>query len=41
MSHFNTPIKLVKNQNISIKNADALNLKTRETMISNEPVAFR
>jgi hypothetical protein len=41
MSHFNSPIKLIKNQNTSIKNADALNFKTRETMISNEPVAFR
>jgi hypothetical protein len=40
MSHFDSPIKLIKNQNTSIKNADALNLKMRESMISNEPAAF-
>jgi hypothetical protein len=39
-SHFDSPIKLIKNQNTSIKDADALNLKIRERMISNEPTAF-
>lgn len=40
MSHFDSPIRLIKNQNTSIKNADALNLKMRESMISNEPAAL-
>jgi hypothetical protein len=39
-SHFDSPIKLTKNQNTSIKNADTLNLKIRENMISNDPAAF-
>jgi len=40
MNHLISPSKLIKNQNTSIRNADALNLKSRETMISNEPAAF-
>jgi len=40
MSHFVRPSKLIKNQKTSIKNADTLNLKARENMISNEPAAF-
>ena len=40
LTHLDNPIKLIKNQNTSIKNADMLNLNTTETMISNEPAAF-
>ena len=40
MSHFARPSKLIKNQKTSIKNAETLNLKTRENMISNEPAAL-
>ena len=37
MSHLINPSKLIKKQNTPSENADALNLKTRETMISDEP----
>ena len=40
MSHLDRPSMLIKNQNTSIKNADTLNLKMRESMINNEPAAF-
>jgi hypothetical protein len=40
MSHLVRPSKLIKNQKISIKNAEKLNLKRRENIISNEPAAF-
>ena len=35
------PSKLIKNQNASTMNADRLNLKTSETIISSAPAAFR
>jgi hypothetical protein len=40
MSHLDNPSKLIKNQNTSIRNAEKLNLKTREAIISNAPAAF-
>jgi hypothetical protein len=40
ISHFIRPSKLIKNQNTSIKNAEKLNLKRSENIISNEPAAF-
>ena len=40
MSHLDNPSKLIKNQNTSIKNAEKLNLKRRETIISSAPAAF-
>jgi len=36
-----SPSTLIKNQNASTINADKLNLKTSETIISNAPAAFR
>ena len=40
MSERHRPSKLIKNQNASTINADKLNLKTKETIISNAPAAF-
>ena len=40
MSARHRPSKLIKNQNASTINADKLNLKTKETIISNAPAAF-
>jgi hypothetical protein len=39
-SDFVRPNKLIKNQNASTTNADKLNLKINETIISSAPVAF-
>src|SRR5262245_5256887 len=40
MSDRHKPSKLIKNQNASTINADKLNLKTKETIISAAPAAF-
>ena len=40
MSHLDNPSALIKNQNTSVKNAEKLNLKTRETIISSAHAAF-
>jgi len=40
MSHLDNPSKLIKNQNTSTKNAEKLNLKRSETIISSAPAAF-